>query len=58
MMSRSIEQISADAARKIRVAYVDNKGPLLPTMIELFVHQAIIEGQCDVLRDQLDSKVE
>ena len=56
-MSRSNENIAADTTRKIRVALVDSKGPLLPVIIEQFVHQAILEAQCNVLRDQLESKV-
>ncbi|KKM93141.1 hypothetical protein LCGC14_1211410 [marine sediment metagenome] len=50
-MSRSIENIAADTACKIRVAYVDNKGPLLPIIIEQYVHQAILEGICKALRN-------
>ena len=56
-MNRSNENIAADTTRKIRVAYVDSKGPLLPVIIEQMIHQALVEAQCNVLRDQLESKV-
>ena len=55
-MSRSIENIAADTTRKIRVALVESKGPLLPVIIEQHVHQAILEGACNVLRDQLEKR--